>query len=595
MSRSTMEQELEFTDSGKVKIYSILSRLCNDHIVLIILICLASVTKAESIENTENMTMNLTDKLVTNLITVYDIYNNYNGSEYTSRQIEMLRQLKEDLYRHFYEITNLKDPKFDDIIILATSFTYMVYINRPWKRLLEYALINESYITQSMILIKDKELDCKAILIAMANCLEFSYIYLTLNKPKIYLQYAYKIFDIYFAYTKGEDEFPAPIDVLVSLGIGNESNTIMELHTLYLINLRQLFDLRDNYKYRQIDFEKIALYKHKLLKNLMKTVPLYIDHVTWAYEVIHLAEYFMSCDHFNEFKNHLCAASVMMIRFHDEVFMKDNAEISTKNKNLQYDCFKSICSVIEMIWVRYGLVILYLSRKRLQQKGEKNNLCEEDGSKLESITQSNNNSTELLILMDTEEAFKMFTYIDSDNYITNYNDAKILFIRILELLNDIKRDTFASGSVEFRAEIAQYTSRAYKYFASFEQDSIKHIKLQKRRIDVLQDFLKSLYASGITDDYIFIWFELAVVYSTVVDIKIRKLLVDNLTEEELTEINPLVKDSAYYLWLYLSKFEQKNVQAKEYSYQIMPHFSLKHEKGTKYVSFINKYLSQKYV
>ncbi|XP_014476756.1 PREDICTED: uncharacterized protein LOC106745569 [Dinoponera quadriceps] len=185
----------------------------------------ASVTKVESIGNQENDDddMYLTKEILIHLKLLYNFrINNYGSIPFEMRD---LVPTKHNLDQLFYGLTNLKNPNLDDIIFLALCFTRIAHISRGLDKSLQQAIINELHIKRSITLLKGKELDRKTILITMANFLELSTIYKALRMPKKYQQYANKILEAYFIYTKGEDEFPAPINILVSVGIFDEINT----------------------------------------------------------------------------------------------------------------------------------------------------------------------------------------------------------------------------------------------------------------------------------------------------------------------------------------------------------------------------------
>lgn len=507
-------------------------------------------------------------------------------------QIEAIERIDTHLDQHFNEITNSKDSKLDDVVVLAASFVLICHVKILRSSVLqpEDLHVAEFLLTRSMILLKDKELSSKAVLTSIRTFHELGFVYTKLRDLKKSLQYLNKTLELYFAYTKGQDEFPAPINVETIVNIQVEdTDTILALDKVYMASLSTLMKL-NTYEHEPIDIEKMATYMHKLLKKLLIIFkPLSINYTEWAFEAIHLAEYFLSCHRFIECKNHLCAASIMMIKCYDEMYMAINEKILTIDKDIIYRRFKTVVSIIDMIWVKYGLVILSLSRKRLLQKEEEDNLCEVNKSKIESTTESNKTFAELLMFTDTEENFKKFTYTMPNDYITNYADAKMLFVQILQLLNNLKVGEFASVSLEFGTEIAHYTSKAYKYLAFYEHDKVKQIKLQKRRVDVLEDYLKTLCTNDNLINCAFLWFELAVVYSTLINIKMENIELSELTAEDSVEINSLAKNSAYYFQLYLDIYTHTSPQVDNDN-QFMFYFNLTNSKILAYADLYEKYV-----
>ncbi|XP_014467369.1 PREDICTED: protein KBP homolog [Dinoponera quadriceps] len=354
------------------------------------------------------------------------------------------------------------------------------------------------------------------------------------------------------AYTKGQDVFPAPIDILNIIGIEDKSNTLYLLDRMYMNTLKYLIILKDKVKHRLVDMEKIATYMHNLLKKQLNNIPAIVDHISWVKEVLRLAEFFISCGRFMECKNHLIVASVVAKHFND--YCKIHVELSAKKKGCLHRQYIYIISIIDTCWVRYGLILLYSSSKHVLEKEGRDNFSWTNCYEAKSMVQSVKQSTGLLLFTCTEKEYEDFMYIARDNYITNCNDAKIIFVRILQLVNKVKANKFVSEDADVRAELAQYISKAYKYLGFFERDKVNQMKLQKRRVEALEDCLKTLNE----DDQIycsFIWFELAVINSIVLDVNIENVDRDKLTAEELAEIDQLVKYIVNYFQLYMENFD----------------------------------------
>ncbi|EFN87152.1 Protein KBP-like protein, partial [Harpegnathos saltator] len=411
----------------------------------------------------------------------------------------------------------------------------------------------EFFLMRSMTLLKNKELDCKAILGAIETLNELSYIYIELENPMRSLQYSKKAFEIYHTYTKGQDDFPAPVNIITVIDIKTNLNPIYLLNKKYMGTLKSLFILRNKIKPELIDMDQIATYMCELLQKQLKYIPALIDNVSWATEAIKLAEYFLSRNRFNKCKMYLNIACIMIRAYFSLYFSVLIQTMSVGEQKLIYMNLKSTIFSILMYWVRYGLVLLYTSRERFIEAKREDNLCETNNSISKSATMSVKQLTESLMSpnIDCKNKIEEIIYIDEDNYITNYNDAKRIFVRILELLNYLKADKSISGEATVRVEIAQCVSRAYKYLAFYEFDKIKQMKLQKRRIEVLENCLKTLQA----DDNVirsFVCFEIGVVNSIVLNIIIENLrnLNEDLNAKELLEIEQLVKKSVMYFQLY---------------------------------------------
>lgn len=544
------------------------------------LIFLVSVAKAESVEKVDSVqdtTMNLTEKLLANYKTLTDFWTDVENKN-TLYRLRKFKLVKDRLDEHFVEIISLKDPKLDDVLLLAKSFTYIFRIMYLLPPTQENFYEMKYYHIRRLALLKDKELNSKTILMMTSTFNDLFEVYLGLGDEKSALLYVNKSLTSYLTYTKGEDKFPTPVDTLPVLPGFSVLNTNIALDAICLRALSAgiiLSNCHASKNYELINMEKLSIYLHKILKKNWRSEFLSLSNTMWIFETLHLAEYFLSCDRLIECKNHLCAASTTLMRFYNENCMTTDPKISALQKDYLHSQFKSFKCIIQLTWVKYGLVILYLSKKQLPQK-EQHNVCKANESKVNSTVQSNQTFTESLMFTLNEKELEEFSYISVDNYVTNYNDAKLLFLAVLKLLSDLKTflPTFKFAYTNIYVDIAQYTSKAYKYFALYEHDKNKQIKLQKRRIEILENYLKTVSGKDKQNNCSFIWFELAIIYSTLLDIKIADLQENQITAEDLKEIEELVKNSRKYFQLYLNMSEQ--IQTDN-NYHILSCFNLRYK------------------
>lgn len=263
-----------------------------------------------------------------------------------------------------------------------------------------------------------------------------------------------------------------------------------------------------------------------------------------------------------------------MMRRYSNDHVRICAEISIERNELIYAYIESTIFIINTYWVRYGLALLFSSRSRLVSQKGRDNFTEAENSK-----EPAQHSTGLVMFECSEKEYEDFMYITENDCVKNYNETKVIFLRILQLLNKLKANTAVFVKAVMRVEVAQYTSKAYKYFAFYEQDKVKQVKLQKRRIEVMEDCLKTLQAE---DDKIvrcFVWLELAIVNSTVLGIKIEDLDESKLTAKELAAINQLAKTSMNYFQLYMENCGTVNYalasRMVDDSYQVVSSIKIK--------------------
>lgn len=546
-TESTINEKCYTVDSGKGRKCYIQIELRINHVVLIKSICLASVIKAESDENIENVknASSPTEILAADLKMLRDILLLLPNE----RPREVMEIIKERLNQHYCRITNSEDPKLDDVIILAESFICIYHINvMQCKTKQKNVYLDEFLLTRSMILLKDKELDSKAIIAAMETFNELSYIYNQQKDLMKSLQYLNKALDLYNTYTRGQDDFPVPINILCVVGIEKHTYTPNLLNKQYMYTLMSLIMLSDKVKHKLINLEKIMIHMYKLLRKKLECTDR-SNNITWVIDIIKLAQYFLSCNRFSECKTYLSIACILMRSCFTYYYSELIVQMSYEQLGFIYMLYKSTVSSILTCWVQYGLILLYSSSKQMLKIENRDNVSEANKFRSETAIKSVKQLTESIFLV-TEQINEEIIYIE-DNYITNYNDAKRIFVRILELLSYQKADKLISDQTAARVEIAQYISRAYKYLALYEHDKIKQSKLQKRRVETLEDCLKTLYVEKDRLYCSFICFELAVINSTLLGIKIESLDEDKLIAEELLEIDELVKNSVKYFQLYM--------------------------------------------
>ncbi|XP_032685916.1 KIF-binding protein-like [Odontomachus brunneus] len=518
----------------------------------------ASVIKAESDENIENVknAPSFTEILTADLKMLRNILLLLPNE----RPEEIMEIIKERLDQHYYRITNSENPELNDVIILAESFVSVYHINIMQCEITEkYLYLNEFLLTRSLILLKDKELDRKAIIIAMETFNELSHTYSQQKDLMKSLQYLNKAMDLYNTYTKGQDDFPIPISILYVVDNEKYSNTLNLLNKQYMCTLISLIMLSDKVKH-ELDLEKIMMYIHKLLrKQSGSEVSTYrYSNIEWIIDAVKLAQYFLSHNRFSECKTYLSIACILMRSCFTHYYSELIVHLSCEKMGFVYMFYKSTMSCILTCWVQYGLILLYSSSKQMLKIKNRDNLSKVNNFRPKTAIKSVKDLTYTLISPVAEQISEEIIYIAEDNYITNYNDAKRIFVRILELLSYQKVDKLISDKIASRVEIAQYISRAYKYLAFYEHDKIKQLKLQKRRIETLEDCLKTLEVEKDRIYCIFVYFELAVINSTLLQMKIESLDEDKLIAEELSEIDQLVKNSVKYFQLYIANYN--NVQ-----------------------------------
>lgn len=368
--------------------------------------------------------------------------------------------------KFFHNVIESKDTKFDNIVTLAQAYLYMAntcyYINEKEK-----FYMNSDNLIKSWLLLKDKMLDHKAILITVKIFNNLATIFYKHNQVKKCKAFLRKTLEQYSLYTKKKNEYPVPIHVSNILGIEAKIDTKSHLDTLYIYALEHLAIIYSTHAY--LDHGKLTLYMHKALnKKLDNLKVLEKDYIGWAKIAAILSTYFILHGRFTEARNHLAAADFMMQKFYVEKYLK------TDKQSPDYvsvsDNYESAITYVTMCWARYGIQLMYLSKQKLLYS-KKYNMKNKAICLTESSTQSEKKFIpKFLTFTGIEKDLKLYISVITDKYLLNYNDAKTVFVNVLKWLNKVKEYNTSKRNMESNVEVMRNISKIYRYLAFFEQD-----------------------------------------------------------------------------------------------------------------------------
>lgn len=188
------------------------------------------------------------------------------------------------------------------------------------------------------------------------------------------------------------------------------------------------------------------------------------------------------------------------------------------------------------------------------------NLCVTDMSNLTIEDNENICDGNIKNLVFTDLDVSKYENKITDKYLLTYQDAREVFLSCQSWLNKAKEyyklETLASDYIE----LVQDSSQSYSYLAFFEEDDERRAKMQKRRIDMLEDLIKEINPLYYLQYCRQLWFELGEVYSDILNIKLEKL---NLTKEKptphaLKKINMLCEKSIENYDHFLDSVKDKN-------------------------------------
>ncbi|XP_029679246.1 protein KBP homolog isoform X1 [Formica exsecta] len=513
---------------------------------------------ARSLESVEHMDVN--KRFLEVLKSSFDVKNLYGMNKLSKKKKKMIKTIEarmDDLFQYVTNVTST-NVTFDDIIVLAIAYFNigLAYADCTDEKEL-YA--GKNYFMRCIKLLEGKELERKAILTAIRVLIELRCVLIKLQKPGESKPLLDKAMELYLKYTEEKNKYLDPINVSNILGIEEESNFQLSLDKLHLITVDQLVK---QYHLWPKDKDRLVIYIHNLLnRQILETLEcLDIECYYWALASVDLSQYFISKHCFTEARHHLAAADYVMERFHkDKLMTIDKTTYSESIHASMFDKYQHVCANTARFWGFYGIALLRLSKEKLCQENDKS--CETDDSKSESLINPEKKSINFLLFADLEKDLENITSQIADTYVLNLNDAKVVFVNVLRWLDIAKSYFTIEKNFGHYGKIIIEISKAYKYFAYFEQSKVKQIKICKLRIEILENAIKELYIRAKRKEEFLICkhihFELGIAYSAFSDMKTDKLDDETLImtveyDAIFTEIHQSVKNAIEHFKLYLN-------------------------------------------
>lgn len=299
------------------------------------------------------------------------------------------------------------------------------------------------------------------------------------------------------------------------------------------------------------DALKSSVYCHVTLQRQLEYDD--YDPIDWALNSATLSQFFMEKNGFKQARHHLAASSFILDKYRDELnrVTEHNEENDSKLEN-----FKHRYADVARCWAKYGLLLLSVSKERLLKNTD-------DLNKNESL------STDLLQMESTlhvEELSRLdFPTLDlgsyesqiTDQFVLTMQDARKVFANIQDWLNKAHEYYTINNLASDYIEILQDKSQMYANLAFFEENPENQAKLHKRRADLLETVLKDINPTYYLQYCRQIWFELAQIYTDILDIKIDKVQQskDRPSPHALQKINTLVDKSIQHYTNFINSFK----------------------------------------
>ncbi|KAG6449393.1 hypothetical protein O3G_MSEX006012 [Manduca sexta] len=346
-------------------------------------------------------------------------------------------------------------------------------------------------------------------------------------------------------------QMPLPIEHIINYTGENVVEDFMFLekaYTLTMYYLAQVFGaLKENLK--------SAIYCHITLRRQLQ----YIDYepIDWALNSATLSQFFAEQNGFYQSRHHLAAASTILERYEEKLTAIESDEEAHLAK---LETFKHRSADVARCWAKYCILLMTASKARLLSDAERMTDAITDMSNLTLDDNENICGGDIKNLIFPDLDVSKYENKIGDKFLLTYQDAREVFLSCQSWLNKAKEyyklDTLASDYIE----LVQDSSQSYSYLAFFEEDDERRAKMQKRRIDMLEDLIKEINPLYYLHYCRQIWFELGEVYSDILNIKLDKL---NKTKEKptphmLKKINMLCEKSIENYDHFLNSVKDKN-------------------------------------
>lgn len=373
------------------------------------------------------------------------------------------------------------------------------------------------------------------------------------NEPEKSKGYLEKAEQLYFLFKKSSvppfdlsEIFQSNTDERNSdLGWKNFERT----HTFTLYYLAQIYGALQ-------DTLKSSLYCHVTLQRQLESKE--YDPIDWALNSATLSQVFMEKNGFKQARNHLAASCYILDKYEEEL----NKE-SERNQafDAKVEIFKHRSADVARCWAKYGLFLLLKSKERLLADDDDQNAASVLSSDLSCMNLEGNSTVTFEDLQNLEFTSLDLTRYESQityKFILTMQDARIVFLNIQTWLQRAAKYYTLENLASDNIEIVQDQSQMYAHLLFFEDDPETQAKLHKRRIDILEDLIKKINPQYYLQYCRQIWYELAQIYSEILNIKSDKLkeAAERPSPHALSKINRLVDQSIKNFDLFTQSFHE---------------------------------------
>ena len=303
--------------------------------------------------------------------------------------------------------------------------------------------------------------------------------------------------------------------------------------------------------------KKSAEYCHSTLKRQLDTMK--YKPLDWSLNAATLSQYYITTLQFKMARHCLASATVILKELGEPVTKCEINDEDTQAEVNRKEKLPQTWSDLYRCWAKYGLALLEESKDRLIRSGGEPSEDEEEENTVESSIKElkgeddhnadkkpqpneSNPSEEQEPAPGTSAQTNVDVYFNLEvtsseekiahKWLNSFEDARPVFLCVQKWLNLAKEFYVLDGHCTDHIELVQDYSKAFKLLAFYEPDLDRQCKMNKRRIDMLQEILRELN----TQFYMMVcrqlMFEIAETYSHMLDLKLA------IIEEAGTPPNP---------------------------------------------------------
>ncbi|XP_034435032.1 KIF-binding protein [Hippoglossus hippoglossus] len=302
--------------------------------------------------------------------------------------------------------------------------------------------------------------------------------------------------------------------------------------------------------------ERAATYCHTTLQRQLKLNE--FSPIEWALNAASLSQYYIIKGHYMEGRHCLSAATVVA-GLAGEV----PSEAAAQESETESECREQLRQKradIARCWIKYCLNLLQDAKKLLEDNiGELDTDRQEESKRArQQEEEEEEKGRKNALLFGSEDTFDSIASLEEKVCCLcplDFTEARAVFLVGQNYVTQAKDYFVMDGYVTDHVEILQDYSALFRALAFFEEDLERRCKMHKRRVDMLETICNDLNARYYLMIRRQLMFELAEIYSEMMDLKLmlanRQADTQSLDSHTVKKFNNLCSASAKYFQMFL--------------------------------------------